>query len=159
MLTHPNVRAAFALLGVNDFRSLSRAYGEEDQRLMKTKAWDDSEPSLITNRIKMLLEGINPSDLSESDKIWWHEILWFWYHHATSIAIWKRKDRKLAQLYAGKALELQMPDHPNKITRLLHFLVHEKLKEAELWADQITESPERETAAATLQEYKNGEFF
>ena len=154
------IREAFDLLKVSSFRELSRVYGEKDQELMKTRTWDDKSPELITNRVKNVLEQMNPAELSEEDRMWWHEIMWFWYHHAISYAIWKRKDKQLAQLYADKALELQMPDHPNKITKLLWFLVRDKLEEVKEWmkTEKFIDY-EFETAQATLKEYENGEFF
>lgn len=158
--TEEKIREVFDLLKVSSFRELSRVYGEKDQELMKARTWNDKSSELITNQVKNILEQINPAELSEEDRIWWHEIMWFWYHHAISCAIWKIKDKQLAQFYADKALELQMSDHPNKITKLLWFLVHDKLAEAKEYIE--TEkfiSYELETAKATLKEYENGEFF
>lgn len=158
--TEERIREVFDLLKVSSFRELSRVYGEKDQELMKTRTWNDKSPELITSQVKNILEQINPAGLSEEDRIWWYEIMWFWYHHAISCAIWKRKDKQLAQFYADKAIELQTPDHPNKITKLLWFLVHDKLTEArEYVATEKFLGPELETAKATLKEYENGEFF
>ena len=83
-----------------DFRNLSLAYTREDQKLMKSGEWDACNPVLITNRVKTLLEQIDQNYLSESDREWWSEILWFWYHHAVSYAIWRARDRALAQAYS-----------------------------------------------------------
>ena len=63
------IQEAFDLLGVNNFASLSRAYSEEDQKLMKNWMWDHQSPTLITNRMRKILEKINPADLSEDDSI------------------------------------------------------------------------------------------
>ena len=117
--TEAKVREAFDLLGVTNFLDLSNAYSREDQELMKARTWDDQNPDLITNRIKSILEQINPVQLSDYDRVWWREILWFWHHHAISFAVWGRKDKILAQAYAGKALDFQADDHPNRITMLL----------------------------------------
>ena len=160
------IQEAFDLLGVNNFASLSRAYSEEDQKLMKNWMWDHQSPTLITNRMRKILEKINPADLSEDDSIWWHEILWFWYHHAISCAVLKRKDRALAQQYAARAIELQPDDHPNQITELLFLLVHDRLQEAKEMAEHMPtpeEDPEvgieRQSALDLVALYERGEFF
>lgn len=152
------VWAAFQLLGVDDFLSLSLAYTAEDQKLMKAGTWDDEDLSLITNRVKRLLEDINPDVLSEDDRVWWDEIMWFWYHHAISCAVYKKKDKALAQRYADKAREIQGPlGHPNRITELFRLLVYDDLKAARNMVDGLI--TEAETARFTLAEYERGEFF
>lgn len=152
------VFAAFQLLGVDNFRSLSLAYTVEDQKLMKAGTWDDTDLSLITNRVKRCLEDINPDVLNEDDQVWWNEIMWFWYHHAISCAVYKKKDKALAQRYADKAREIQGPlGHPNRITELFRLLVHDEIDEARNMVDCLT--AEAETARLTLAEYERGEFF
>lgn len=153
-----SIRKAFVLFGVESFLNLQRAYTEEDQRLMKAGLWDDRDPSLLTNQTKMILEQVDPDGLTEEDREWWHEIMWFWYHHAVSSAIWRQKDRALAQRYATKALEFQSQDHPNRITRLLWYLVHDQLAEAKIWV-RDTKGIERQTGDELVVEYERGEFF
>ncbi|MDP3988903.1 MAG: hypothetical protein Q8P93_01560 [bacterium] len=157
--TAEKVEKVFALFGVETFFGLQRAYSAEDQRLMKGGLWDDQDASLLTNWTKAILELIDPTQLDPDDQGWRQEILWFWYHHAISCAIWKRKDRGLAQLYAENALKLQASDHPNQITRLLWYLVHDQLQEAQHWAEQIIEDPEHTTAQELIDEHVKGGFF
>lgn len=149
---------AFTLLGVNTFFELSRAYTSEDQKLMKSRAWDAYNPALITNKVKVILEKIDPNDLDETDRVWRNEILWFWHHHAISC----ERSRSRAQAYADKALALQGEDHPNRITRLLWFLVYDRVKEAKMWmansppdADPI----EYQTGLDTISEYERRKFW
>lgn len=148
------VHEVFGLLGVDNFKDLSLAYSREDQKLMKSGEWDPQNPALITNRVKKLLEQIDPNDLSENDRSWYFEVLWFWYHHATSCTSWIT-NRPLAQAYATKALALQekcQPEgfcQPNRITRLLWLLVHDRVDEAREWMAQ-------KPVGADEVEHKNG---
>ncbi len=151
-------RELFTLFKVDSFYDLSRAYTREDQKLMKRGKWDPNNLALITNRAKILLEWIDPSDLNETDRSWRKEILWFWYHHATS----HTRSRIEAQFYADQALELQGLDHPNRITRLLWFLAHDRVAVAERWmrerppgADPI----EHQNGLALIDEYKKRKFW
>ncbi len=150
------VSEAFMLLRVQNFLDLSSAYSREDQVLMKNRAWSAYNPSLITNQVKAILEQIDPNDLSESDRMWRDEILWFWYHHAVSC----ERNRVQAQTYAAKALELQSDDHPNQITNLLWLLTHDKVDEAKEWAAKIpTNSVEHQTAIDLIEAYEGRKFW
>lgn len=147
----------YELMGVTSMHDLNRAYTEEDQKLMKEGRWDYEDPELLTNRVKSLLEQVDPITLSEEEKEWREEILWFWYHHAISCAVWRYADRQRAQEYASKALEHQDSNHPNKITKLLYYLVHDDLVSAE----KLTETMDldKETAISVIDEYKEKRFF
>ena len=148
------------LLGVTgDMLKLSQAYSVEDQKLMHSRKWDDTNPDLITNKVKGILESVDPMDLTDDDCMWRSEILWFWYHHAISCALWKKRDKRLAQSYAQRALELQPPDNPNSITKLLCFLLNDQLEEAKAWMKKGTIEAERDTARYLIQRYERGEFF
>lgn len=148
------VHEVFTLLGVQTFHELSLAYSREDQKLMKSREWDPKNPLLITNRVKTILEQIDPNNLGEDDREWRSEILWFWYHHAVSCTSWVT-DRSLAQAYATKALTLQEEcqpkgfGQPNRITRLLWLLVHDRVDEAKEW--MVNKPP-----GADEVEHKNG---
>jgi hypothetical protein len=126
---------------------------------MHTQSWDYNNSDLLVNKVKEILEPINPQILTEEERKWRQEILWFWYHHAISCAKDRYKDKDAAKKYAAKALENQTPDHPNQITRLLDLLINDKLEDAERWAGGITEEPEKSTATSLIEEYKNGLFF
>ena len=152
------VNEAFTLLGVHTFLELSRAYSHEDQKLMKSREWNAYNPTLTTNRVKAILEQIDPSELNESDRMWRDEILWFWYHHAVSC----ERNRVQAQTYATKALELQGDDHPNRITRLLWFLTYDKVDEAKQWlveAPAEADEVEDQTGLDTIREYEQRKFW
>mgnify|MGYP001612450306 CR=1 FL=1 len=148
---------AYELMGVTTMYDLSRAYTKEDQKLMKEGTWDYKNPDLLTNKIKILLEKVDPTTLSEEEKEWRGEILWFWYHHAISCALWRYKDKERAQECAEKALGYQDEDHPNKITRLFYFLLHDDLKAAEDLAEGIEN--DKETAQWLIDDYVTGKWF
>lgn len=153
------LKEAYILLDAKSPMELSNLYSEEDQKLMGTQTWDYGNSELVTNKIKEILERTDISALSEEEKEWRNEILWFWYHHAISCAIWRYKDQHAAQEYSARALELQSDEHPNQITRLLYFLTRDQLNEAETWATEIREEPEKSTAADVIDWYKKGEFY
>jgi len=153
------LREVYLLLGAATPLELSNLYTEEDQKLMKSGSWDYDNPGLITNKVKDLLETADTELLTEEEKEWRQEILWFWHHHAISCAVWRHQDKAKAQEYAVKALEYQPEDHPNKITRLLALLIESKVQEAEEWAAGITEEPEKSTAMELLEDYKEKPFF
>lgn len=153
------IKEAYLLLGAKTPAELSRLYTVEDQKLMKSAFWDYNNPDLVTNKVKNILESADGSLLTENEKDWRKEILWFWYHHAISCAIWRYQDKEAAQLYSQKALEYQESDHPNHITRLLYFLVRDGLKEAKDWAQNIEKDPEKTTAQDLIKEYEERGFF
>lgn len=152
-------KEAYKLLGATTPLELSNLYSERDQELTQSRQWDYSNPELITNKIKSSLELIDPKSLTEDEREWRQEILWFWYHHAISCAVWKYKDKNAAQMFASKALDIQPKNHPNKITRLLFYLVHDNLEEAEEWLETIDEEPEKTTATELVKEFKEEKWF
>ena len=153
------LKEAYTLLHAKSPLELSNLYSAEDQRLMAASAWDYGNPTQLTNRIKIILESVDISSLTEEEKEWRSEILWFWYHHAISCAIWRYKDQRAAQEYSARALEIQPEGHPNQLTRLLYLLVRDKVTEAEAWTADITEEPEKSSAADVIGWYKSGEFY
>ncbi len=153
------IKEAYVLLGAKTPLELSNLYSYADQRLMKERGWDYNNPQLIVNKIKTILEVADPSTLTEDENEWRDEILWFWYHHAISCAIWRHKDKNVAQIYSARALEFQSEDHPNKITKLFYFLTRDQLDEAEKWAETITEEPEKGTSRDLIAQYRRGEFY
>ena len=90
-------KRAFDLLGVNDFHSLNYAYTLEDQRLGKAEIGMTKTRSSSRIGYGIFLKASIPWHATENDRVWWRVILWFWYHHAISCAIWKRKNRELAR--------------------------------------------------------------
>ncbi|MFQ5752961.1 MAG: hypothetical protein ACE5HI_13290 [bacterium] len=152
------IKEAYILLGAKTPGELSRLYTTEDQKIAKSAGWDYNNPDLVTNKVRNILESADESSLTEGEKGRRKEILWFWYHHAISCAIWRYQNKEAAQLYSQKALEYQEGDHPNHITRLLYFLVRDKLKEAKNLAQTIEEDPEKTTAQDLIKEYENRGF-
>ena len=153
-----SLKDAYMLANVENIRDLNQVYVDEDQRLMKSGQWDYENLVLLTNQIKEILADIDLNELTEEEREWCQEILWFWYHHAISSAIWRQKSKLDARFHADKALQYQGENHPNKITRLLYLLVHDQLLEAEVWAQQIDDD-EKGTAAKLIREYQAGKFF
>lgn len=154
------IKEAYILLNASTPLELSNNYTAKDQEQMRSGSWDYSNQESIVNKIKNILESVNFSTLSnEEEKEWVQEIIWFWYHHAISCAVWRYKDKDAAKRYANKALEYQSADHPNKISKLLYFLVNDKFEDAEKWVDQITEEPEKSTAISLIQDFKKGDLF
>lgn len=149
------IKEAYILLNARNPLELSNRYSAEDQKLMRSSSWDYNNPVLIVNRVKNIIEAVNPQKLKGKEKEWTQEILWFWYHHAVSCAVWRYKDKKRAEVYTKKALEFQSVDHPNKITKLFDMLLKGKLEEAKKKAKDITEEPEKSTALGVIKEWPN----
>ncbi|MEI7720229.1 MAG: hypothetical protein WCI89_03415 [bacterium] len=147
---------AYALMGVRDIHELHKAYGREDQRLFISREWDYENPLLVINQVREILAALDLVALTEEEREWCQEILWFWHHHAISCAMWKR-DRVKARFHACEAIRYQGVEHPNKVTRLLLLLIDDKLAEAEAWVQQIDE--DRETAQYLVDLYKEGKMF
>lgn len=147
-----DARVLFALTDAASFLGAHKRFMVDDQLLMKSGGWDYNNPKLLTNQIKFLLEKIDPAELSEEDTVWYFETLWMWYHHAVSCAI-RLRDLDAARQYATHALELQRDDHPNKITRLLWFLVHGQIDSAKAWAEAIKDPVEHQSAKEYIEEY------
>ena len=146
-------KEAYLLLNSKTPLELCNKYSNEDQKLMHSQSWDYNNGALITNQVKDILEAVSIQEYPEKERFWVQEILWFWYHHAISCAIWKYKDKEKAKIYAKKALEYQTEDHPNKITKLFSLLLEDKLEEARIWTDGIKNEPEKSTAAYLLAEW------
>lgn len=159
----PSIQSAYELLGVDNGFDLNKRYVEEDQKIAKSGQWDYDNPGLITNKIKNILEQMDPSGLAEEEQEWREEILWFWYHHAISCAIWKKQDKVAAQEYAAKALEHQLISQPdaekrNQITTLFSLLLNDKIEEAKEWAKNINDEVEEETAKDIIKEWPTLKF-
>ncbi len=147
------MKSAYLLLGAHFPAQLYRLYSAEDQKLMKARAWDYKNPELLVNKIKEIVEPCDPSTLTPREKVWRQELLWFWYHHAISSALWKHKDRERAQLFSAKALEYKSGDNPNAFTKLLELLAHDEIDEARQFAAEITQEPERLEAPGLIDDY------
>ncbi len=149
------IREVYELLGASTPLELHDKYVIEEQKLFKSHEWDYDNHEQIQNKVKDILDNVDPTTLTEEEQEWRQEILWFWYHHAISCAIWK-KDREKAIEYSEKALSLQDRDHPNKITKVLSLLVNDKLEEAEEFVKTI--NTDKDTAEGLIEDYKNGGF-
>ena len=156
------IKEAYRLLGATTPLELDEFYTREDQRLFTSGAWDYNDPTQLTNQVKAILESTSDSELSDdqyNEPGWRNEILWFWYHHAISCAIWRYGDKQSAQKYSEQALVYQSEDHPNQITKLLCFLTNDQLDESENWTTNITDEVEKQTAEKLIDEYKKGQFY
>ncbi len=150
---------AYALVGVSTPLELNQKYVEEDQRLFKSGEWDYENPDLLTNKIKEILEKVDVSNLHEDEREWRQEMLWFWNHHAISIAVWKYRDRVAALQFAERSLALQPEGHPNQITKLLYYLIQGELVAAKAHAEAITDEVGGSTADELVREYEAEPWF
>ena len=72
------IHEAYILLNASSPLELHMKYTEEDQRLMKEHAWDYKNADLVTNKVKEILENIDPLMITNDERDWRQEILWFW---------------------------------------------------------------------------------
>ncbi|MFA7216842.1 MAG: hypothetical protein WC095_02585 [Candidatus Paceibacterota bacterium] len=160
------MKEAYNLIGANSPKELDSLYNKADQELMKSKEWDYNNPDLVTNRIKNIIENIDKNLLTEEEKDWRQMILWFWYHHAMSVAIGLFGDKEKAKEFGAKAMELNPKDNSNKITEIYYLLLNDNLAKAEDLVGSIPEgllddgnpNPEPQTARELIEEYKQGLF-
>ncbi len=153
------LQEAYDLLGVNTPLELLNLYTIEDQKLMESGEWDYSNPDLLINKIKNILEKVALEDLSMEEKEWRNEILWFWYHHAIGCAIWRYKDREKAKEYTNKALGFQNHNNSNQITKLFLLLLNNEFEEAQSWINTMNSSTEKETGLYLLEGFKKNNLF
>ena len=153
-----DVREVYQIAGVGsrDPLALYRKYVEVDQQAFKAGQWDYDDPSFLCGKIVAALLEVDPLTVTAEEQNWFQEIHWFWNHHAISCALWKKKDKRKAQEYAARALELQPKDHPNHITRVLFHLVHNQPREARAFIPLIPDEAERnETAPWLIAQYES----
>ncbi len=148
------IKEAYSLLNAHTPLELNNFYTAEDQKLFKSGSWDYANPELVINKVKTILESASEDGMSDEEKEWRKEILWFWYHHAISCAIFKYKDKEAAKEYSQIALQYKAIDHPNKITDILNLLLDGNISAAEELA-QILET-DKETALGLIEDYKQG---
>jgi len=151
-VTVAEVCAAFGCAHIDELDTL---YLEYDQDLMRTQRWDYRNDALLTNRIRAKLEELDPHTVADEYDRWRvKEILWLWYHHAISCALWRYGDEGAARAYATQALEYYQSDNPNKLTKLLYLLAHRREQEARVYvATAIDSEVEREAANHFLALY------
>ena len=156
------LQRAYMLLNASTSAELATKFIQEDQRLLKNGEWDYQNKELILNQVKEIVEdlfktGFTTGSTFDDDDL--RDALWFWYHHATGQAIWNNKDRVKARQFSAKALEYQISENPNQITRLLYLLVRDELAEAESWLETITNEPDKSVSRGIMKEYSEGNFF
>ena len=153
------LKKAFKLLNARNLKELYDNYLERDQELIKRGTLDYEDPESMTTKIKNILENVDDGRLSKKEKEYKWDILWLWYHHGISYAVWHYIDKKKALIYSAAALKYQGKDHPNKITPLLYFLIRDQLPKAEKLLKIIKNESEKSTAKKLVKFYKEGGFF
>lgn len=143
---------------VKDVYELNKLNLKHDQKAIKEGFFNEKDPNLLNNRIKEKLLKLNLRELEKQEKELVQSILWLWYHHATTIAIWKDKDLSKAKKLCKKAMKYLYPNHPNKITPMIEMLLHGKIEEAKKWNKEEVNEAEKEYANHLLSEYKKGTF-
>lgn len=155
------LKEAFKLLNASNVSDLCKKFIAEDQRLIKAQALDYKNKALVINKAKEIIERAIEQGFSgekqENDDL--RDVLWFWYHHATGYAIWRYRDKTKAREFSKKALNYQVADNPNKITRPLYLLVHDRKTEAEDWLKTISEEPEKTASQGIMTEFNTRNLF
>ena len=152
------IRKAYILLEAYNTSELANRYLKQDQKIITSRITDYHDRKLVTSKIRKILENVDARILSKDERYERRLILWLWYHHAISYAVWGYKDRRRAQKYSSLSLKYQPKKHPNKITRLLYLLVRDRYSDARKWTAAIRGS-QKTTAVGLLKFYKKGGFF
>ena len=147
-----------AHFGATDIYELHQVYLFEDQRLIKNGEFDSDNGVLTNNRIKDALKSLSLANLPRAERRAVQNILWLWYHHATTVFIWGKRDLKRARAYCKVALSYLYPEHPNKITPMICMLLNGGIDAARLWASKEVNEVERPYAEHLLLEYEKGTF-
>lgn len=127
-----------------------------DQELMHQGRWDYLDEDLLVNRIKVAVEGVGLTAITdEKEERYIRELLWLWYHHAANNALWVYRDNEAARVFALEALDLQSPSHPNQITQLLFLLASGSVADAESYITTIVDPTEKQSAGLLLEKYKS----
>ena len=157
MLDHERpIDAILRQYGVADAFSLQRLVTSVDQVLMKSGSWSYQDPGLLNTKIVRQLESLDRTGITNEENEWIDEIIWLWYHHATSTALFPCRDREQAKIFAAKALEYQVQaPHPNAITWLLYLLANGRIEEAREYVDSMIrqDNVDKETAKGVLEDY------
>ena len=144
--------------GVSDVYELAQLHLKHDQESVQQEVYDLEDLSFTQNKIKEALLKIDIAMLETREQRVVKSILWLWYHHATTIAVWQKNDIQLAIHYCDLALSYLYPEHPNKITPMLYMLLHNRLRHAQRWAEDQVGDNERAYAEHLIAEYKKGTF-
>lgn len=117
--------------------------------------WDYEDSSQFTNKVKDAILEADMAQLAQNEVNDCRYVLWLWYHHAITCALWKRHDKQKARLFSERAMMYMSDDNPNRITKLLYLLTHDRLDEAQQWIDLIAEDQEIGTAIHQMELYKS----
>ena len=139
---------------VQSVKELAQLADDDDQRLMRSLEWDYEVDALHTQIVNDL-KRVPRKELVGDEKWQVEQVIWFWYHHATSCAIYRHDDRKKALYFIQKALRYQarIPDHPNKVTLLLYLLLKGNFSKAKTLVPTMNED-EIETGRELVEEWK-----
>ncbi|OGG67801.1 hypothetical protein A3H77_00380 [Candidatus Kaiserbacteria bacterium RIFCSPLOWO2_02_FULL_56_11] len=144
--------------GVADIYELHQLNLEHDQKLIKNCGFDPQNTALTNNQIKDKLASLSLINLPEAERKAVQNILWLWYHHATTVCIWQKRDLKQARIYCSTALSYLYEGHPNRITPVLCMLLNGEIDAARLWTAEKVNEIERPYAEHLLAEYEKGTF-
>ncbi|MBP9836808.1 MAG: hypothetical protein KBC78_03160 [Candidatus Pacebacteria bacterium] len=150
---------AYRLLGAIDPQDLQNKYTAAEQIAFKSRVvpimWDYNNPDQIQNKVKEIIEQADTSGMDEIELEIRERIIWFWYHHAISVAGW-HKDKEKMKFFSEKAMEYE--DESNVLTRTMYLLVHDRIEEAEDWIKLRSIDPvsqeDIETCKEMIENYK-----
>ncbi len=146
--------ALYKSFNVKDTEELYDLFFTEDQKALDNGSWDYNDSQSIVNKIKSAIELHGLNNINTKDLILIKNILWLWYHHATSVALFNTKDKKSAQDFVSKALDYKSNENPNQITELLNLLANEKIEEAKDYLNLIKDENEKQTASNLVNDYE-----
>lgn len=143
---------------VQDVYELSHIFLEYDQQAIKNETFNGYDSSTTLNKIKncLLLLDLEAMDSEERKTV--QNMLWLWFHHATTVAIWKEKNIPRARELCQIALQYLFPEHPNKITPMIWMLLSKDIEGAKKWNETEVGPHEKKYAEHLLDEYKKGVF-
>jgi hypothetical protein len=145
----------FGCSDVYELNALNLSY---DQELVRRNAFSLIDKTFTNNQIKEDLLGVDVSYLPEFERRVVQNMLWLWFQHATTVAIWKESNLDLARELCARAVSYLYPTHPNKITYMIDMLLRHDVEGAKKWLGSEVSEVEREYGEYLLKEYEKGVF-
>lgn len=103
---------------------------------MNANAWDYQDRAQPLNQATPWLLAVDQKLLRPDDAYLVREMLWMWYHHAVSCALFRHFDKAAAKMFVREAMSHQNIDCPNRITMLFYILlIDDDVDAARRWID------------------------
>jgi hypothetical protein len=152
-----SLKDVYAMLEAKNPQELDKLFSAEEQMAMESGEWDYNNPDLLINNVKDALEKVDDATITEDEKWAKDNMLWSWYHHATSDAYVKQDIERLRE-YSEKAISFG--EHANAATHVMYYLGRNMFEEAERSSEEAEDGETQKMCLSIIEAYKeNVDFF